>query len=88
MIDRQTIETGMYEAMRRAAVQLPPDVEARLQAAFEEGDGAPGEPGVRRASGVFLQAESRPHSGGERSSGAACIMSLPIRTTDLMNKGL
>jgi len=36
MIDRQTIETGMYEAMRRAAVQLPPDVEAGLQAAFEE----------------------------------------------------
>jgi len=36
MIRRQAIEGAMYEAMRRATVQLPPDVEARLRVALEE----------------------------------------------------
>ena len=36
MIDRATVATAMYEAMRLAATQLPPDVGAALEAAVEE----------------------------------------------------
>ncbi|MGI5817860.1 MAG: fumarate hydratase [Armatimonadota bacterium] len=36
MIDRDTVVTAMYEAMRLAATTLPPDVEAALQAAIDE----------------------------------------------------
>ena len=35
MIDRDTIASAMYEAMRRAATQLPPDVAAALGSALE-----------------------------------------------------
>ncbi|MGM0493464.1 MAG: fumarate hydratase [Armatimonadota bacterium] len=36
MIDRETVATAMYEAMRMAATRLPPDVEAALEAAIDE----------------------------------------------------
>ncbi|MFP4249012.1 MAG: fumarate hydratase [Armatimonadota bacterium] len=36
MIDRETVATAMYEAMRMAATRLPPDVEAALEAAINE----------------------------------------------------
>lgn len=36
MIDRETIATAMYEAVRIAATRLPPDVEAALVAAIDE----------------------------------------------------
>lgn len=36
MISYETIEAAMYEAMRRAAVLLPPDVEAALRRAMDE----------------------------------------------------
>lgn len=36
MISRQTIESAMYEAMRRAATRMPRDVESALRRALEE----------------------------------------------------
>ena len=36
MITKKTIEDAMYEAMRTAALEMPPDVRAALERALEE----------------------------------------------------
>ena len=51
MIDRDVISSAMYEAMRLAATQLPPDVDAALVAALE----AESDPLARRHIEVSLE---------------------------------
>ncbi len=60
MIDRHLIASAMYEAMRLAATQLPPDVEAALQAALE----AESDPLARRHIEVSLE-NARAAADGE-----------------------